>query len=74
MGSYFPDYFCVPLKLAVEVDGPMHDLAKDSERDAVLATLGVTMLRFSYQEIEDNLEGVINTIHQTIWFLQNQQP
>lgn len=74
VGPFYPDYFCVPLRLAVEVDGPHHDLARDSERDAVLAALGVTMLRFSHQEIDENLDGVINTIHQTIWFLQNQKP
>lgn len=72
VGPFFPDYYCVPLKLAVEVDGPLHDLERDSQRDASLAALGVTMLRFSYQEIENNLEGVVNTIHQTIWFLKNQ--
>lgn len=73
VGPFFPDYYCVPLRLAVEVDGPLHDRVKDSERDAILAGLGVTMLRFSWQEIEENLDGVVNTIHQTVWFLQNQQ-
>jgi very-short-patch-repair endonuclease len=72
VGPYFPDYYCVPLKLAVEVDGPMHSAERDSIRDSCLEQLGVTILRFSHQEIEDNLEGVVNTIRQTIWFLQNQ--
>ena len=71
VGSYFPDYYCVPLKLAVEVDGPQHDPAEDSERDAILMNHGVTLLRFSVQDIDENLEGVINTIHQTIEFLKH---
>jgi very-short-patch-repair endonuclease len=73
VGPFFPDYYCVPLRLAVEVDGPLHDAAKDSERDAVLAGLGVTVLRFSHQEIEDNLEGVVATIHRHVWYMQNEQ-
>lgn len=72
VGPYFPDYFCVSLKLAIEVDGPMHDAVKDAERDARLASLGVTMLRFSYQEIDQNLDGVITTIRHQVWLLQNQ--
>ena len=50
----------------------MHDAIEDAERDAILANLGVTMLRFSYQEIDENLDGVINTIREHIWLLQNQ--
>lgn len=72
VGGYFPDYYCVPLKLAVEVDGPTHSAERDSVRDANLATLGVTVLRFSHQEIEENLEGVVNTIHQTVVYVQNR--
>jgi len=73
IGPFFPDYYCVPLKLAVEVDGPHHDAARDSERDAILATHGVTMLRFSHQEIDENFEGVINTIQQAIEFLKHSR-
>ena len=72
VGPYFPDYFCVPLQLAIEVDGPMHDTIKDSERDATLRELGVTMLRFSYQQVDENLEGVIATIRDQVWLLKNQ--
>ena len=72
VGPYFPDYFCVPLKLAVEVDGPAHSAEADAIRDAHLESLGVTVVRFSYQEIEENLEGVVNTIHHTVRHLQNQ--
>jgi len=71
VGPFFPDYYCVHLKLAVEVDGPLHVAAQDSERDGVLETHGVTVLRFSVQEIDENIEGVINTIQQTIVFLQH---
>lgn len=62
----------MPLKLAVEVDGPTHSAERDSIRDSHLENLGVTILHFSHQEIDENLEGVVNTIHQTVRYLQNQ--
>lgn len=71
VGPFFPDYYCVPLKLAVEVDGPQHDSMRDSERDAILAAHGVTMLRFSVQDVDENLEGVINTIQQAVAYLSS---
>jgi hypothetical protein len=30
------------------------------------------MLRFSHQEVEENLDGVVSTIHQQVWLMQNQ--
>jgi very-short-patch-repair endonuclease len=60
------DYYSAELKLAVEIDGPMHDAASDSERDAILAAHGIEVLRFSVQEIDINLQGVADTIHREV--------
>ena len=62
----FADYCCVPLKLVVEIDGPTHRAARDSERDRRMKTLGFDVVRFSVQEIDENLDGVINTIHMEV--------
>lgn len=70
VGPFYPDYFCVPLKLAVEVDGPLHDRARDAARDAHLSALGVTIVRFSAQEVEENLAGVVDRIREEVWLLQ----
>jgi very-short-patch-repair endonuclease len=64
--GYFADYCCVPLKLVIEIDGPMHDSVRDSKRDARLSAQGFDVLRFSVQEVDDNLEGVVSTIHQEV--------
>jgi very-short-patch-repair endonuclease len=61
--KYFTDYCCVPLKLIVEVDGLAHDRARDSIRDDRTARRGFDTLRFSVQEVDENLEGVVSTIH-----------
>ena len=63
---YFTDYCCVPLKLVIEIDGLTHSVARDSVRDHRLAELGFDVLRFSVQEIDENLDGVINTIHREV--------
>ena len=63
VSKYFTDYACVPLKLVVEVDGPMHDTGRDSVRDDRIGTEGFDVLRFGVQEIEGNLQGVVETIY-----------
>ena len=62
----FVDYCCVPLGLVVEVDGPTHDLARDSLRDDRLSKQGFDVLRFSVQELDENLEGVVSTIYDAV--------
>ncbi len=66
IGPDFVDYCCVPLSLVVEIDGPTHDLARDSLRDARLAKHGFDVLRFSVQEMDENLEGVVSTIYDAV--------
>ena len=62
----FVDYCCVPLKLVIEIDGPTHSLERDSLRDARLGKAGYDVLRFSVQEIDENLEGVVSTIFDAV--------
>jgi very-short-patch-repair endonuclease len=63
ISKYFTDYACVPLKIIVEVDGPTHDAVRDSIRDDRIQHRGFEVLRFSVQEIDGNLDGVVSTIH-----------
>ena len=60
---YFADYCCVPLMLVVEVDGHTHSTTRDSVRDFRMGEIGYDVLRFSVQEIDENLAGVLATIH-----------
>jgi very-short-patch-repair endonuclease len=63
---YFADYCCVPLKLVIEIDGHTHSLDRDAKRNQRMTELGFDILRFSVQEIDENLDGVINTIHAAV--------
>ncbi len=69
VGPFYPDYFCVPLKLAVEVDGPWHDPVVDSQRDAWMEANGVTVLRFSVETVREQIDSVIARIAQEVWLL-----
>jgi very-short-patch-repair endonuclease len=64
--EYFADYACVPLKPVVEVDGPAHDTNRDSIRDHRIERKGYDVLRFSVQEIDENLDGVVSTIYDVV--------
>lgn len=67
VGTRYADYFCPLLKLAVEIDGPSHEARADGARDDELARLGVTTLRFSMQEVDENIEGVVEQVRLAVW-------
>jgi hypothetical protein len=58
------------LMVAVEVDGHSHDAlerrAQDRKKEELLHSLGWTVLRFSNQEVTDDLEGCVRTVLSTI--------
>lgn len=62
IGPYFADYYCAPLKLVIEVDGPYHDGERDDARDAFMAARGIETLRFTSQETFEAIEHVLMTI------------
>lgn len=65
-GPYFLDYVCLPLRLAVEIDGELHDAAYDRRRDAYLGALGFRVLRIQAGDVDESLEGVSDTIREAM--------
>jgi len=61
---YIPDFYCHKAKLVLEADGPIHLLKKDYDknRDEVLTTLGLTILRFDNIQILNETQEVLNKI------------
>src|SRR5215216_260381 len=68
IGPYVLDFYCPAIRLAVEVDGAVHDIpnqaAHDLRRDAWLAAQGIQVLRFLAADVlsEEKREGVLDTI------------
>jgi len=64
IGPYFADFACLEAGLVIEVDGEHHgeQPAYDRRRDRSLSEMGYRVLRFWVAEIDDNIEGVVESI------------
>jgi very-short-patch-repair endonuclease len=63
MLHYVVDFYCHEIMLAIEIDGLYHSqIAQqfyDSERQNLLEQKGVSFLRFSNDQIQDNIKHVM---------------
>ena len=70
IGSYIADFYCHEAKLVIELDGSQHfepkEAKKDHARTAYFHTLGIRVLRFANNDIDQNLTGVCQTIIQVL--------
>ena len=68
IAGYIADFYCAKAKLVIELDGGVHNTADAQEydviRDNVMASLGLTVLRFSNQQVETELSAVLAEIEQ----------
>jgi len=68
--NYIADFVCHSAKLIIELDGVSHDfdeqMKADATRDAFFVSEGFLVLRFTNEQVMSSLEGVVETIRQTI--------
>lgn len=66
IGPYIADFCCHPARLVIELDGGQHSERKVSEKDKqkeeYLKQENYRVLRFWNNELDQNLEGVLETI------------
>ena len=59
---YIADFICKELMLVIEVDGSIHQLEEvaknDAERQKALEEAGFTVLRFTNEEVLENINAV----------------
>ncbi|WP_320017785.1 endonuclease domain-containing protein [Labilibaculum manganireducens] len=50
---FIPDFYCEAEKLAIELDGKVHDFTKvrDVKRDEILTDMGIKVVRFKNEEL-----------------------
>lgn len=68
IGPFVVDFYCVEVKLVVEVDGGIHDhqQATDQTRQSFLEAQGMTVLRFRNEEILNTIEHVLACIREAL--------
>lgn len=66
IGDYIVDFYCAAGKIVIELDGSQHyeeqGMRCDAVRDAYLNGLGITVLRYSNLDIQQNFSGVCRDI------------
>lgn len=62
--GFIVDFYCHSTRLVIEVDGEVHEKQTeyDAERDTVLRTRGLRVLRFTNSEVCELLPSVIERI------------
>ncbi len=59
IGAFVVDFYCPEEKLAVEVDGGIHEtqVEADQLRQEIIKSLGIRFVRISAEEVENNFAG-----------------
>lgn len=73
IGLFVVDFYNSTYRLVIEVDGPIHDLQKqaDQERQAILETLGLNVLRIKAELVEGSLNAALEMIRAKIRELES---
>ena len=76
--QYIADFFCKELMLIIEIDGITHDneisQTKDIQREEQLARAGFKIVRFTDEEVLNNMAGVISELEKVISEIENSTP
>ena len=66
IGKYIVDFYIAEAKLVIELDGSQHyeetGAHADLQRDAYLQSLGLTVVRYSNADVNQNFRGVCQDI------------
>jgi very-short-patch-repair endonuclease len=70
--EYIVDFFCLDLRLAIEIDGITHTWKEqyDEVRQKKLEEFGIKFLRFTEKDIRSNLIDVVHIIEE--WIKKNE--
>ena len=66
IGNYIVDFFIASKRVVIEIDGLQHELEEnkvaDKERDFQLLNLGIKVLRYSNNDVNNNFNAVCEDI------------
>jgi very-short-patch-repair endonuclease len=66
INRFIADFYCPKIKLIIEVDGSIHGLPEyqvhDLGRNDVLNDFGITVIRFTNEQIIENIDSTVEQI------------
>src|SRR5215207_2956180 len=70
VGRFVADFYCPEAKLVIEVDGGVHESdeqrLRDRDRDDHFASLGLTVLRVTNDDVMSDLPSVLARVRTTL--------
>jgi len=76
INRFIADFYCAKIKLVIEVDGSIHQIPEfqehDAERSELLNNFGITVIRFTNEQIIEEIDYTINQIQIIVKKLLNE--
>lgn len=76
--KYILDFFCHELELGIEVDGFTHENAEAKRKDRIkekgINGFGITVLRFTDEQVLNDMDYVLETIRAWIYLHTSHTP
>jgi len=70
IGQFIVDFYCHEARLVIEIDGEIHsrteNIEHDENRTFELKKLGLKVIRFNNEEIENSINNVLETLEKEI--------
>jgi len=70
LDKYIADFYCFKAKLVIEIDGGIHNQPKNKEydknRSIELEEMGITVIRFTNEMVNYDLDKVLNIIKEQL--------
>jgi len=75
VGPYIVDFYCAELLLVIEIDGMSHtDLDADERRQRFLENMGCTVVRYTNDDVIDDVDSVIDDLENRLRMIMNHPP
>ena len=75
---FIADFYCPKIKLIIEVDGSIHEIPEyqthDIGRSEILNDFGITVIRFTNEQILNEIDSTIEQIETTAKILLTEIP
>jgi very-short-patch-repair endonuclease len=74
--NYIVDFYCSELRLVIEIDGDSHaeTVEYDAERTRVLQSLGLIVIRYTNDDVIQNIQGVYDDLSERIEKIPQSKP